>query len=335
MTTQPEMAVGSDDQHVVAAELTPEERLNAAFDDPANQKQDEEGDDPDAQAEAGDELEDDPESEAQDDDLPPIAPPVSWDDEAKEVFKALPREAQEIVQKREAEREKFVQSKSQEAAQARAAATQQAQADLAQISASYAQQLQQVAASLQAEEPDPMLQVTDPIAYAQQMRTYRQAEAQRNHAQQMATQHAQQAQALAYQAEQQHNAEQHRIIVENFPEYADPTTGPALQRSLTAVAKELGYPDELIGQARASDILAMRTAAEWKAKAEKYDALQRTKMEKVRSAKGKPPVSAKPGMAQAPGAARQQQYAADREAMRSGDTRATQRVVDSFFNNPR
>jgi hypothetical protein len=47
--TQPVEAVGGDDQHVVAAEPTPEERLNAAFDDPANLKEDDEpaeGDEP-------------------------------------------------------------------------------------------------------------------------------------------------------------------------------------------------------------------------------------------------------------------------------------------------
>jgi hypothetical protein len=151
--------------------------------------------------------------------------------------------------------------------------------------------------------------------------------------QQRAHQLAQQAEYRAAMDAQAEHAKNHQILVDNFPEYLDPTTG--YQQKLTAVAKRIGYPDELIGQARAPDILAMRKVAEAFDKADKYDALQRTKMEKVRSAKGKPPVSAKPGMAQAPGAARQQQYAADREAMRNGDTRATQRVVDTFFNNPR
>jgi hypothetical protein len=247
---------------------------------------------------SAEETEDDTAIEEEADDLPPIEAPVSWDAEAKDVFKTLPREAQEIVQKREAEREKFVQAKSQEAAQAKQTAAQQAQAELAQLNAQYAQQLQTIAASIQAEEPDPMLQVTDPVAYAQQMRTYRQAEAQRQQAQHTAFQHAQQAQSLAQQAEQQHIAEQHRIIVENFPEYADPTTGPELQRKLSAVAKRLGYSDELIQSARATDILAMRTVADAFDKADKYDALQKTKMQKVREAKGKPPVSARPGVAQ-------------------------------------
>jgi hypothetical protein len=92
----------------------------------------------------------------------------------------------------------------------------------------------------------------------------------------------------------------------------------------------LGYPPELIGQARATDIIAMREVSKLKAKADKYDALMSKKMQGVRAAKDLPRV-AKPGAAQAPGAARQNQYAKDREALRQGDAAATQRVLDSFF----
>jgi hypothetical protein len=124
MTTQPETAVGSDDQHLVAAELTPEERLNAAFDDPANQKEEEPAEGEEETPAEG--AEDEPEIEAQDDDLPPIDPPVSWDAEAKAKFAELPRDAQEVIAKRESERERFVQQKSQEATRAKQEAEQAA-----------------------------------------------------------------------------------------------------------------------------------------------------------------------------------------------------------------
>lgn len=304
MTTQPETAVGNDAN---APAPTPEEKFENlardAFgikeDDEEEQEQPAEGE-PTGEAEGAD---DEPAIEEETDDLPPIDPPVSWDAEAKDVFKSLPREAQETVAKREAERERFVQAKSQEAKQAQQSAEQAAIQQLAQISAGYAQQYQQIAESIQVAKPDPMLQVTDPIAYAQQQRAYDQAIAQRASAQQMAQQHASQAQWQAIQAEQANHAEQHRIIVDNFPEYADPTTGPELQRKLTAVAKRIGYSDELIGQARATDILAMRAVADAFDKADKYDALQKSKMEKVRAAKGLPRV-ATPGVAQGADAVR-------------------------------
>jgi len=255
--------------------------------------------DAEEQSEATEEAEDEPEIEEEADDLPPIEAPVSWDAEAKETFKNLPREAQEIVAKREAEREKFVQSKSQEAARAKQEAEQAAIQQLAQVEAGYAHHFQQLAEQLQPQRPNPALLQHDPQAFYAQQADYEAKVAQQQQLQQQAQTYAQQAQLRAQQIAQSEQAEQHRIIVENFPEYADPSTGPELQRQLTAVAKELGYPDELIGQARATDILAIRKAAEWKSDAEKYRAIQKTKMANVRAAKGLPkPV--KPGVSQNP-----------------------------------
>jgi hypothetical protein len=231
------------------------------------------------------------------DDLPPIEAPVSWDAEAKELFKNLPREAQEIVAKREGERERFVQQKSQEAAQARQTAAQEAQQQLAAYHAQVAQQLQQYAQQIAPQPPDPAMLQYDPQGFYAKEAEYRAKTAQQQQLQQQAMDYAQQAQVGAIQQAQAEQAEQHRIIVDKFPEYADPTTGPELRAKLTSVAKELGYPDELIGQARATDILAIRQAAEWKADADKYRALQKSKMEKVRAARGLPKV-ATPGVSQ-------------------------------------
>jgi hypothetical protein len=331
MTQQPheEAAVGGEAPSV---ELSPEDRLNAAFADPENHKEEEDELSPEDGEEPS--AEDDPELEEEADDLPPIDPPVSWDAEAKERFAKLPREDQEYLAKRESERERFLQTKSQEAVRAKQDTEQAAIQQLAQIEQGYAQHYQSLAEQIAPQRPNPALLQHDPQAFYAMQADYEAKIAQQRELQQQAQTYAQQAQARAMQMEQATLAEQHRVIVEHFPEYTDPTTGPELQRKLTAVAKELGYPDELIGQARASDILAMRKAADWKAKAEKYDALQAKKMEKVRAAKDLPRV-AKPGSAQAPGAARQNQYAQDRELLRQGDPRATQRVLDSFFTKPK
>lgn len=324
--TQPETAVGG--EPIVDSQLTPEDRLSAAFDDPANHQEEEPAE------EETPEADDEPTDEEEADDLPPIDAPVSWDAEGKAVFASLPREAQEIVQKREADRERFVQQKSQEATRARQEVEQAAHQQLAEYDARVSQHLQSLAEQLQPQRPNPQLLQYDPQAFYAQQAQYEADVAQRQQLQQQAENHAHQAQSRAAQAEQAHNAEQHRLIVEQFPEYADPTTGPRLQAELSSVARELGYPPELIGQARATDIIAMKKVAEYKAKAAKYDALNSKKMEKVREAKGLRPV-AKPGAAQAPGAARQSQYTQDREALRQGDGAATQRVLDSFFNKPK
>lgn len=337
MTTQPEAAVGG--EAVEAEAPTLEDRLTSALGD-VPPEQDEEtpvkGEAEEARAAEAEteEAEDETDTEEEADDLPPIDAPVSWDGEAKAKFAELPRDVQEYVAKREGERERFVQQKSQEATRAKQDALGQASAELAQIEAGYAQQYGQAAAILDqlSGDPDYSLLATNPVEFARQAELAKHFRAQRDSAQRNAQQLAQQAQARAEQMERAEHAEQHRVIIETFPEYADPTTGPELQRKLSSVAKELGYPDELIGQARATDILAMRQAAQWRDDALAYRKLMSQKMQKVRAAKDKPPVTARPGAAPAPGAARQQQYATDREAMRRGDRDATTRVLSTLLD---
>lgn len=334
MTTQQpeEAAVGNESQ----VELSPEDRLNAVFDDPQNHIEQEpeeavEGEQPEASEEAEDEIE----IEAEEEELPPIDAPISWDAEAKAVFAGLPREAQEIVSKREAERERFVQSKSQEAKQAAQTAELQANRALAQELGRYAEQFSQLAQQIQPQRPNPALLQHDPQAFYALQAEYEAGVAQQHELQQRAHETAQEAQARAHYAEQAEHQAQYQILSESFPEYLDPTTGPKLQAELSAVARDvLKYPPELIAQARATDILAMRAVADLKVKADKYDGLMAKQMSKVRAAKGMPKV-AKPGSPQAPGAARTQQYSQDRELARRGDRDAAVRVLDAHLNQSR
>jgi hypothetical protein len=329
MTQLPEQgAVGGE----IAPELTPEERLNAAFEDAIEEPQDEEPAEPTDEVE--EEADDDTELEAEADDLPPIEAPVSWDAEAKAVFATLPREAQEIVQKREADRERFVQQKSQEAARAKQEIEQSAYQQLAQYERSVSEQLAQYAQQIMPQRPDPAMLQYDPAGFYAKQAEYEGAAAQQRELQQQAHQYAEQAQQREAIARQQEMAREHQLIVETFPEYLDPTNGPALRQQLSSVARELGYPNELIEQARASDILAMKVAAEWRADSLKLKALNAKKMEKVRAAKSLPK-QATPGQKQAPGAQQQARYASDREAMKHGDRDAELRVLDSFFVKPK
>jgi hypothetical protein len=315
---------GTNDEHVVAAELTPEERLDAAFgaEDTEDEPLETEGDEPTAESE--DEI------EVEAEDLPPIDAPISWDAEAKAKFAELPRDVQEYLGKRETEREKFVQSKAQEAAQARTAVRNEALQYAAQLQAETAQQLERYAQQLTVAPPDASLYAMDPQTYAQQLQAYQHYTAQSQQAQREAENaRAQQAQyeAALAQEEQQSFVQQ---LSEHFPEYLDPQRGPQLARELSAIANDLGYPAELISQARPHDILAMRQAAEWKAKAEKFDKAMAKQMERVRDGKKLKPV-AKPGVASQPGARVNAGYQADREAMKRGDKHAATRVLDSFF----
>lgn len=75
----------------------------------------------DAEEDLADQSEDEPE-------LPVIEPPKSWDAEHKAKFEALPRDVQEYLTAREAERDKGVSVQQQRAVEARQRADQEAQA---------------------------------------------------------------------------------------------------------------------------------------------------------------------------------------------------------------
>lgn len=326
--TQPteEGAVGGvNDEPVVAAEPTLEDRFTALGDD----DEAEEAPQPEAEDEEPLASEDEAE-EGEADEEPPIAPPVSWTAEEKEAFNGLPRALQETVTRREADRERFVQSKAQEAKQARSQAEREALTVIENVQRQAAERLGQFAAQLAVPEPDPALIAEDPELYAHQLRQHRHYLAQSHQAQQAAAQ----SQAMADQARrefiEQMQQETRATLQEQFPEYLSPEHGPKLREELGAVAIELGFTPEELQQPDARDVLAMRTVATYKAKAAKYDALMAKQMQGVRAAKALPNVS-KPGVPAGKGAIENQRYAADRKAMREGDVDAAARAFARFL----
>lgn len=247
----------------------------------------------------GDEAEgEESEDEAQEDEPaePAIDPPASWKKDDKEAFAALPPELQKVVSEREAQREAFVQTKAQEAANTRQTVENEARAVIAQQSQQMAQELQQYASLLTPERPDPAMLSYDPQGFYQAQSKYEAAVAQRTQAQQQAAIYEDQARQQQMAIEQAETQAEVAHLRSQFPEWYDPTSGPSLQQELTTIAKELGYSETHVSQARAADILAMRKASEWKAKADRWDAANKTKMEGVRAAKALPKV-AKPGVA--------------------------------------
>lgn len=328
--TQPAEAVGGGaNDTVIAAEPTLEDRLNAALDEAP------EGDTeaPNAEAEevqlTADDVQDDDTPAGEADELPPIAPPVSWTGENKEKFADLPRDVQEYIAQRETDREKFVQTKAQEAARTRSAVETEALQAIQQINGTYAEQLKMLVPQIP-QRPSHQLQAEDPYAYAEQMDYYEQAVAQHNWVQQqLATVGQRQAQAQQQLVALQ-NQETQRLLEAEFPEYLDPEQRPQIQQKLAAVAIELGYSEDQLANVDGKDILAMRAVANLKDKADKYDALMKQKMEKVRQAKDLPRVS-RPGAGQPAGAVANQRYQADRQAMRSGDRDAAARVFGHFL----
>lgn len=323
MTQQDTAVGGATDDTVIAAEPTIEDRFSAIADDELPEDDDAEP----AQADDA-ELPEEDEPEAEPDE-PAITPPVSWTAEEQEEFKSLPRSMQETLTRREAEREKFVQSKANEAKSARVAVQQQAVQELQGIHAQNIAALQAMLPQIP-DRPSAYLQVQDPHSYAAAMDEHEWAVAQHNQVQQLmqgiAGQHAQAQDAM----NAQRNAYTHEVLQDEFPEFLDPVKGPELKQQLRSTALALGFSDDRLSNLDAHEILAARTAHEWKVKADKFDALNAKKMETVRNAKEMPRVS-RPGTPQGKGAAANQRYTADRNAMRNGDKDAGARVFKNFL----
>lgn len=267
-------------------------------DEPLDNSDDDDDDAGEAEGEPSAE-DDEPDVEAA---TPPIDPPVSWDAEAKEVFAKLPPEAQRIVADRESQRDKAIQVKATEAAQHRKAAEAVTE-QYTQLHRQFAEQLDTYAKAFEPEEPDYSLITTDPQAFAQQMAEYKQMLAQRDTLAQQSAQARQHAETVEHQQAAQKQAAEEAYLAEAIPGWADVGKRTELLGHVVETARELGYTDELIRQAQSTDILAVHRASEWKAKADRWDALQKSKMETVRTAKTLPKVST-PGTAQPKGSAR-------------------------------
>lgn len=222
---------------------------------------------------------------------PAIKRPTSWKDGEGD-WDALPRPTQEYLSKREADRDRFVNTKAQEAAQARQTVAQEAQQALAEMHQRQAAELQRYAQQFMPQPPDDRLLGTGDPADTQQFllqqRQFQSAQAQQQQLQQRAAQEMAQAQQLEGQQAAQHAQAEQARLREELPDYFDETEGPKLRGELQSIGQSLGYSPDLMAEAGADDILALRTAHSWKAKADKWDAYQKAKMKPVREAKRAP-----------------------------------------------
>jgi len=262
---------------------------------------------------------------------PAIAPPISWDNDAKELFAQLTPELQEKISVREAQRERAVQTATTQAAEARRNAAAEAHAAFADQQRLYASHLEQILGQMAPQRPDPALLAQDPQSF---YRLQAQYEGQMAQAQTMA-QAAAEARGQAQQRDafiRQHELTQdHRALAEILgDDWTDASRRQAMLTDLEQVGASLGYSAEMMGQANATDILALKAAADWKAKADKYDQLQSTRMNIGKTPRGAPRV-ARPGTSPS----RAEQSARGRDAAwarakaeRSGDAYAA--VLDAM-----
>jgi len=264
-------------------------------------------------------------------DEPAIAAPVSWGHDAKNLFAQLPPELQEKVSEREAQRERAIQTATSAAAEARRNAVAEANALFADQQHLYASHLEQIAAQMMPQRPDPALLAQDPQSFYQLQAQYESQAAQAEALSQAAAMAEAEAQQRAAITRHHELAQDHAVLAQQFgDDWTDASRRRALLTDLEEVGATLGYSMELMGQANATDIMALRAAAEWKAKADRYDQLQSSRTSAIRAARGAPRV-AKPGTV--PNRAERSAHSRDAawaraKAERSGDAYAA--VLDSL-----
>lgn len=262
----------------------------------------------------------DEEGEADDADEPveAIKPPVSLNKEQRAAFEQLPPDLQKVWAESEAQRNEQVRIKTTEAAEATRNATSQAQAELAEIQKQYAAELEVYAEAFRPVKPDLSLLATNPAEYAQQSALYEQMDAQYQELMQRSQAAKGQSQQLdsARQAEMM-KSEQARLRTE-WPDILDPAKQADLWDGIVKTGQDLGFDPAMFQNANATEVLALKKASEWKAKAERWDAFQASKMTKVRAAKALPRVST-PGTAAAKPSKSQQ---ADNAFARARQTRS-------------
>lgn len=247
------------------------------------------------EAEGGEEEGDEGGGDGGADGEPPIAPPATWKAQEKDTFAKLPRDVQQVISRREQERERFVQAKAQEAVQVRTQLQQEALTHVQQLSQQHIAHIQALLPEIP-EEPPYSLQLDDPEQYAQIMDYRRAVIAQHQQVQQMTQTEQQRVQAAQQTLAAIEAQRTHAVLSEKFPEYLDPEDGPKLREELGSIAVELGYPAEQLVNVDATDILAMKKVRGLKVKADKWDALQSRRMSDVRQGKKLTP-TARPGAA--------------------------------------
>lgn len=248
------------------------------------------------------------EIEAGDEAPEPIAPPTSWSAEDRSDWDQIPRKQQEVIARREAERDRHLTTKAREASEAERRVRGEAEIQLAQIHRNSAAEIERFASLILPQAPDQRLLFTgnpqDGLTYQQQNAIYQQALAQQQQLQQQAQQRTAEAQRIEEQQALAQRQADAATLQQALPDWFDADKGPKLQAELQSIGSTLGYPVELMAEATAGDILALKKAAEWKAKADKFDAWMSRKMSAVAKAKQLPKIArpgAGGGQQQAPG----------------------------------
>lgn len=312
MTTQPEKAVGGVEE--IPAPVNDEPN---PFDELAEEMLGPDEEEEEAPVEGEEEVEESDlaEEEAEPDPYP--APP-SLNAEEKAIYDSLPEGAKAFTSRRIGELERAFHAKAQEASNARQTAEMEALRYSEQVQAEAARHLQQYAEQLKPKVPDARLAQTDPAAYAYMLQHYHETNAQREQAQRDAQAAMQRQQAYQSEIDAREQATYRLRLQSELPEAFDPASGQQFIEELAATAKALDYDDNALTRASVEELKALKLAAQWKAKADKYD--KAMSKSKERTGAKAPTPTAKPGTPQGSGTTRRRRADAAWDAAKNAKT---------------
>jgi len=175
--------------------------------------------------------------------------------------------------------------------------------------------------SVAPQRPDPALAQYDPQAYIAQQAQYEAAKAQHDD-------FMQQVQSLGTDAEttmSEVEIQQRDRELMSIPEVQNEGTREQFFSKAIEAGKTLGLDMNQIGHATAGELKALRQVADWREKADKYDAATARQMQRVRD--GKKTRTTKPNAAQ-PSSAEGRGYRESRERLnKSGDVKDAARSI--------
>lgn len=221
--------------------------------------------DEDPASEQDDDAENDPTDSEDEPPVIEVPPPSSWSADEKALFQSLPLEAQQVVARRETERDKAIsQRMNQLADQRKSIETQVEQASQAQNQ--YAQTLNQlltlsVPELQQIENVDWMkLAQDDPTEYVRRT-AIRDSLRQRVGFMQSQMQQVQNEQTQQMQARhQEHLAQQYETLIEQIPEFKDTSKAQALVQDIGQTMSKFGFTEQEISSV--ADARIVRVMAE-------------------------------------------------------------------------
>lgn len=198
--------------------------------------------------------------EAEGEEPAPIDPPQFWDADAKKRFGELPRDLQELVLAKEAERVKATSEKFEEAATVRKAAQAEA-SKLSQFTATLDKLIPQAQATFKSRwEGVDWDKVVDDHGAEAALKFRNQFETERDQ-----LQHLESAKA----AVEQHEVQQFKIARDEqfktvLPEFVDPKEGPKRQQEVVSYLTAQGIaPDVIVNSASAQELAIAYKAMQW------------------------------------------------------------------------